>query len=204
MKNKKIVFLIVIALSILTLVACTKDSKKDQESASETGENQQVEDNLNKDDDTGKTALPDGESDEKANENVSESNTPNSITKVKGRKEFLTRLDDIQEELDTLPEKKDSDAGATNAMRSFYGKSYDMYDEALNDIYALLKKQLSSETMKNLKTEQIKWIEQKEALADQEASQYKGGTFEFVAYHSSLYQSTKDRCYELVNKYMTE
>ena len=59
-------------------------------------------------------------------------------------------------------------------------------------------------TMKNLQTEQIKWIEHKEAEANKEASQYKGGTFEFVAYNSSLYNSTKKRCYELVNKYMTD
>lgn len=89
-------------------------------------------------------------------------------------------------------------------MRSFYGISYDMYDKALNEIYALLKEQLSSETMQNLQSEQIKWIEKKEATATNEAEKYKGGSFEFVAYNSSLYGTTKNRCYELVNNYMTD
>lgn len=38
----------------------------------------------------------------------------------------------------------------------------------------------------------------------QNSEEYKGGTFEFVAYNISLYESTKDRCYELVNEYMED
>jgi uncharacterized protein YecT (DUF1311 family) len=134
-----------------------------------------------------------------------QNNTTNTVTKIEvKRKEFLERLDNIQKELDALPEKKDSDAGITSAMRSYYGRSYDMYDKALNEIYSLLKKQLSAEVMKNLQAEQIEWIKQKETLANKEAAQYRGGTFEFVAYNVSLFQSTKERCYELVNKYMID
>ncbi|AND83883.1 DUF1311 domain-containing protein [Clostridium tyrobutyricum] len=202
MKNKRNIFLMVIVLSIITLTACTKDNKKNQNSANKTEQNWQVKDSMNKVENTDKTASV---NDMKANKNIHEANTTNTMTKIEiGREAFLGRLDNIQKEIDALPEKKDSDAGVTNAMRSYYGKSYDMYDRELNEIYALLKKQLSPETMKNLQTEQIKWIEHKEAEANKEASQYKGGTFEFVAYNSSLYNSTKKRCYELVNKYMTD
>ncbi|MBV4425086.1 lysozyme inhibitor LprI family protein [Clostridium tyrobutyricum] len=202
MKNKRNILLMVIVLSIITLTACTKDNKKNQNSANKTEQNWQVKDSINKVENTDKTASV---NDMKANKNIHEANTTNTMTKIEiGREAFLGRLDNIQKEIDALPEKKDSDAGVTNAMRSYYGKSYDMYDRELNEIYALLKKQLSPETMKNLQTEQIKWIEHKEAEANKEASQYKGGTFEFVAYNSSLYNSTKKRCYELVNKYMTD
>ncbi|MBV4415368.1 lysozyme inhibitor LprI family protein [Clostridium tyrobutyricum] len=202
MKNKRNILLMVIVLSIITLTACTKDNKKNQNSANKTEQNWQVKDSMNKVENTDKTASV---NDMKANKNIHEANTTNTMTKIEiGREAFLGRLDNIQKEIDALPEKKDSDAGVTNAMRSYYGKSYDMYDRELNEIYALLKKQLSPETMKNLQTEQIKWIEHKEAEANKEASQYKGGTFEFVAYNSSLYNSTKKRCYELVNKYMTD
>ena len=173
--------------------------------ASKTEQNQQVKDSLDKVANTGKTASPASTNDTKVNNNVQETNTTNTVTKIEGRrKELLGKLDNIQKELDALPVKKDSDAGVTNAMRSYYGKSYDMYDKALNEVYTLLKKQLSPETMKNLQTEQIKWIEQKESAANKEALQYKGGTAEFVVYNLSLYESTKKRCYELVNKYMTD
>lgn len=103
-----------------------------------------------------------------------------------------------------MPAKKDSDKGATNAMKDYYGISYEKYDEALNEIYALLKKELSPEIMKDLKAEQINWIEQKEDKANEERQKYEGGTNENVAYYTSLYESTKDRCYELVNNYMTD
>ncbi|MBS4537544.1 DUF1311 domain-containing protein [Clostridium sp. D2Q-11] len=205
MKNKKIVLFIVIGLSILTFIACRKDSQENQNSISEIKKNQQVEDNLDQVDNTNKKDSLDSKIEIKENKNIEEDNTKNIVTRVEGRrKEFIERLDNIQKELDDLPEKKDSDAGVTNAMKNYYGKSYEMYDEQLNEIYALLKKELSSEVMKGLKTEQIKWIEQKEDIANKERLKYNGGTFENVAYYMSLYESTKERCYELVNEYMID
>ncbi|MDR3594215.1 lysozyme inhibitor LprI family protein [Clostridium sp.] len=192
MKNKKIALLMVISLSMIILAACTKDTKK-------------IQDSINTVDNTSRADSSVSTNETTANKNIQETNTTNIVTKIEGRREeFLGRLDSIQKQLDDLPEKKDSDAGITNAMRSYYGESYDMYDEALNEIYSLLKEKLSQDTMKNLQTEEIKWIAQKEETANKEASQYKGGTFELVAYNMSLYESTKNRCYELVNNYMTD
>ncbi len=131
-------------------------------------------------------------------------NAIHSPTRIEGRNVFLARLDNIQKELDALPVKKDSDKGVTNAMKNYYGTSYEMYDKELNEIYAVLKKELSPEVMKDLKTEQIKWIEQKEEKANDERQKYNEGTFENVAMYISLYESTKNRCYELVNTYMTD
>lgn len=191
MIKRKVIFGIVTIMMIsVALLGCTNQQSKKAEDETTTGssssskpskteQNQQVKDSPGKVD--------------------------NTVTKVEGRREeFLERLDNIQKELDALPEKKDSDAGVTNAMKNYYGKSSEMYDKALNEIYALLKKELSPETMKDLKTKQIKWIEKKEAEADKEESKYEGGTFEFVARYISLYESTKERCYELVNEYMTD
>lgn len=196
MKIKKILILILISLSLITLSACNKDNKTNQNPSNKTEQRQQLDDSLNKVDNT---------KDPKVNENISETDTPSTISKIEGRRnEFIEKLDNIQKELDSLPEKKDSDAGITNAMRSYYGISYDMYDKALNEIYDLLRNDLSPETMSDLQTQQIKWIQEKEAAANKESEQYKGGTFEFVAYNSSLYESTKERCYELVNNYITD
>lgn len=196
MKIKKILILILISLSLITLSACNKDNKTNQNSSNKVEQRQQLDNSLNKVDNT---------NDPKVNENISETNASSTISKIVGRRnEFIEKLDNIQKELDSLPEKKDSDAGITNAMRSYYGISYDMYDKALNEIYDLLRNDLSPETMSDLQTQQIKWIQEKEAAANKESEQYKGGTFEFVAYNSSLYESTKKRCYELVNNYMTD
>lgn len=127
------------------------------------------------------------------------------VTKVEGRKvEFLDRLDTIQNELDSLPEKEDADNGVTNAMKSYYGQAYEMYDDELNEIYGLLRDELSEEIMRDLQTKQLKWIEDKENLAKEARIEYEGKTFENVAWYMSLYESTKERSYELVNDYMTD
>lgn len=191
MKYKKIVIIVSIILSLNTLVGCTNNSEKAQNNSSKVEQNKQVTDS------TGNTESPDLTTVDKNNGEV--------VDKIDGRREeFLGRLDCIQKQLDNLPIKKDSDEGITNAMRSYYGEAYEMYDEALNEIYSLLKEQLPQDTMKNLQDEEVKWIKQKEDSANKSVSDYKGGTFEFVAYNSSLYQSTKDRCYELVTNYMTD
>lgn len=171
----------------------TPQSKDDSSQSNDThSESTQVEDNQEQADNT---------------EDTTSANTTSESQeeKVEGRRaEFLERLDNIQKELDALPEKEHADKGVTNAMKNYYGRAYEMYDEELNEIYALLKKELSPETMEDLKAEQIQWIDQKEDKANKERLEYEGGTFENVALYMSLYESTKDRSYELVNKYMTD
>lgn len=173
-----------------TIPASTEDSSAESTEESDTNEKNQSEESSMED----SSAQSDG--------NQEENRTPK--TKVEGRQEYLNKLDNIQKELDAMPDKKDSDKGVTNAMKNYYGVSYERYDDALNEIYALLKQELSPETMMELKTEQIKWIEQKEEKAEKERLKYDGGTFENVAWYISLYESTKDRCYALVNEYMTD
>lgn len=181
----------------------TVDSSQSNDSDGTLPENSssQREDNIKQDEGVS-TDTTDGT---KEDENIQVANTENKVTIIEERKtEYLEKLDNIQKELDALPEKKDSDKGVTNAMKNYYGISYEKYDKALNEIYTLLRDELSTGTMDELKAEQIKWIEQKEDTAKEERKKYEGGTFENVAYYISAYESTKERCYELVNDYMTD
>ena len=175
-------------------MSCTKGNKENQNTVDKTNQSQQIKDN---------DSSTDGK--DSKNENSNGNTSENKVTKIEGRrKEFLERLDNIQKELDSLPEKKDVEAGVTNAMKNYYGIGYEMYDKELNNIYALLQKELSKEVMDSLEQEEIKWIDEKEKAAKEESLKYKGGTFEFVADKISLYEATKNRCYELVNAYMTD
>ena len=79
---------------------------------------------------------------------------------------------------------------------------YTKWDVALNEVYNTLKKQLSISDMKNLQHKEIQWIVHRDAVANKEAAQYKGGSIEPLIYISSLADTTKNRCYELVEKYM--
>jgi uncharacterized protein YecT (DUF1311 family) len=179
-----------------TIPASTDDSSQSNDSSTEST----VESDNNEENQSEESSMED------SNVQVDsiQEEDPTPISKVEGRKEYLNKLDNIQKEMDAMPYKKDSDKGVTNAMKNYYGVSYDKYDNALNEIYSLLKKELSPEVMKELKAEQLKWIEQKEEKAEKERLNYEGGTFENVALLISLYESTKDRCYELVNEYMTD
>jgi uncharacterized protein YecT (DUF1311 family) len=56
--------------------------------------------------------------------------------------------------------------------------------------------------MKKLQSEEIQWITNRDAKAKEESSKYKGGTMEPLVYSISLVEITKERCYELVEKYM--
>ena len=58
--------------------------------------------------------------------------------------------------------------------------------------------------MNDLEIKQLKWIEEKEGKAREEEAKFKGGTFEPVAGYIVLYEATKEKCYELVNQYMTD
>ena len=180
----------------------SNDSSTDGTMKSEnSGNNNSDETSVQKSNSQVEVSLEEANTTNKINESIQE----DKISKIVGRKiEFIERLDNIQKELDAMPEKKDSDKGVTNAMKNYYGISYETYDKALNEIYALLQKELSPETMKDLKTEQMKWIVQKEDMANEERLKNNGGTFENVAYYISLYESTKERCYELINTYMTD
>jgi uncharacterized protein YecT (DUF1311 family) len=202
-KRKKMMAAALLAVLFITLSACsgsTDDTASNQSDSENKPESTAASDSHVKADQTTEsveTATQDSRKESPGQDQ--------SVTKIEGRKtEFVEKLDNIQKELDAMPEKKDSDKGVTNAMKSYYGVSYEKYDDALNEIYALLKKELSKDVMKELKAEQLKWIEQKEEKAEKERLKYEGGTFENVAWYISLYKSTKDRCYELVNEYMTD
>ena len=190
------------ALLFMGMSACSQSSEED---AAHHPESDTVA--ASTDDSSAESkAAPDDEKNQ-SNETTIENHDEQdpTVTKIEGRKtEFLEKLDNIQKELDAMPDKKASDKGVTNAMKNVYGVSYEKYDDALNEIYALLKKELPPEVMEEVKTEQVKWIQQKEAKAEKERLKYEGGTFEYVAWYISLYESTKDRCYELVNTYMTD
>ncbi|WP_156855180.1 lysozyme inhibitor LprI family protein [Oceanobacillus sp. AG] len=213
---KKRNFLIAASLLVILLVgmsACSSNSSDDDitstknQSNSESTPQSKDDSSQSNDSHSESTQAEDNQKQADNTEDTTSANTTSESQeeKVEGRRaEFLERLDNIQKELDALPEKEHADKGVTNAMKNYYGRAYEMYDEELNEIYALLKKELSPETMEDLKAEQIQWIDQKEDKANKERLEYEGGTFENVALYMSLYESTKDRSYELVNKYMTD
>lgn len=116
------------------------------------------------------------------------------------KQEYRTKLDNIEIGLKDLNEKESS--GTTADMREAASERYKRWDAALNEIYNVLKEQLSPSDMKKLQSEEIQWISNRDAKAKEASLSMKGGTMEPVLYTSSLADTTKNRCYELVEKYM--
>lgn len=209
-KSKKFIVAVLVTMLFVFLSACSDSSDEDASNQSESDaiptstDDSSTESTVESDNNEEKQSEQSSMEDSDSQVDSSQEAERSPETKVAGKTEYLNKLDNIQKELDAMPDKKDSDKGVTNAMKNYYGVSYEKYDDALNEIYALLKKELSPEVMKALKAEQVKWIEQKEAKAEKERLKYEGGTFENVAWYISLYESTKDRCYELVNEYMRD
>ena len=94
------------------------------------------------------------------------------------------------------------ESGVTAQMNEAEATKLGRWDNMLNEIYSLLKTQLTESEMKELKSKQISWIEYRDRTANNESNESGGGSLSGVVYNSSLARLTKERCYELVNTYM--
>lgn len=184
---KKITAIILLIL-VLGLAGCKNSVTKSEDTASSKTrvENKTNDKKIDK-------ASTDSKS-SKVEENIS---TPKQQS---NKQVYKAKLDNIEIQLKSL-DKKDS-SGITSEMRQAANERYEKWDTALNEIYTVLKGQLSSSDMKNLHNEEIEWISNRDAKAKKASSEMQGGTMEPVIYTNSLAESTKDRCYELVEKYM--
>lgn len=79
--------------------------------------------------------------------------------------------------------------------------AFNRWDNALNEIYSILKNRLSTSEMDSLKQNQRNWIKERDIEADR-SSLKSDGTRDQLKYNQSLANSTRDRCYELVENYI--
>ncbi len=81
------------------------------------------------------------------------------------------------------------------------GELFQIWDDVLNEIWAFLKDNLDTETMDELTKEEISWIADKEADVKKQGSGYEGGSLQPYIENMAAYQWTKDRVYELMERY---
>lgn len=136
---------------------------------------------------------------ETSNQTESSSNNESESNKKSTKKEYQEKLDNIQKGLSDLDELY---AGNTIDMEKAAEEERSRWDKALNETYDELKNQLSKEEMSELEKEEAQWIKDRDNTAKDESLKYEGGTAEQLTYTKSLAESTKKRCYELVDKYM--
>ncbi|MDQ0160362.1 lysozyme inhibitor LprI family protein [Alkalibacillus salilacus] len=195
--------MVVIAL-LIVLAACGTSEPSSDVSGAQSQNNSEVNTNL----DAKESPTTSKEEDEVENSSSesggvssggsSKEETSDSMTQESLKEEFLIKLEATKKEAEGL-EAKDS---STYALKEEDNSRWKKWDDLLNEIYGVLEEQLSSEEMNQLREEQRNWIEVRDERALEASEEYKGGTQEHLEYVSVLANVTKERCYELVEKYM--
>ena len=72
----------------------------------------------------------------------------------------------------------------------------------LNNIYKVIKEQLSEKKYEIFKNQEISWLDERDKKAEDNAKKFEGMDFAQVEYNLSLAKLTKERCYKLVNEYL--
>ncbi|WP_277586143.1 lysozyme inhibitor LprI family protein [Psychrobacillus antarcticus] len=125
---------------------------------------------------------------------------PETVNLSGTKEKYLEQLNKIEDGLSDL--NKQYEDGSQTEMHEAKSEILSKWDDALNEIYGVLQKQLSTNEMSSLKEEQRNWIIHRDQKATEESAVFEGGTMETVQYLSTRAQLTKERCYELVQNYM--
>lgn len=124
------------------------------------------------------------------------SSTANSSTTKSLKETYLEKYNKLAEELSTL-ERSYSNSSTETEKKELANKKYSKWDEFLNEIWATLTDNMESSEFEALTQVQMSWITEKESIAKN-----KGGSLDSLEGLKSLSESTKSRCYTLINNYM--
>ncbi|MEK5071442.1 lysozyme inhibitor LprI family protein [Sporosarcina sp. FSL K6-1508] len=116
------------------------------------------------------------------------------------RDKYFQKLHQIEASLSDL-EYLTKD-GVTSELIEAESERYERWDDALNEIYGVLKTQLSESEMNALRKKQRAWIAYRDRTANAEGAKFAGGSAEPLAYIGTMATLTEERCYELVEEYM--
>lgn len=138
---------------------------------------------------------------ENKNEEKPKVEEPKKESVIAGQKaEYITKLNSIEESLKKLDYLYEN--GITTEMKEGEVRRYDAWDQALNEIYGVLKNQLSTSEMNTLREKQREWITYRDRKAEEAWNESGQGTLSGIATISSNATSTRERCYQLVEQYM--
>ena len=113
---------------------------------------------------------------------------------------YIKKLNDVEAGLSDLDYLRESVFGID--MLEAAGREFKRWDDMLNEIYKLLKTQLSKSEMDDLTQKQLAWLDYRETTAKNAGADMGPSTGASLQYTSVSAQLTKERCYELVNNYM--
>lgn len=119
------------------------------------------------------------------------SNTNVSDQSTDDKEKYLSRLREVEKEMETL--RKNSDAMTTLDMEKEQVFRYEVWDKELNEIYGVLREKLSKEQADQLRNKQQEWIEYRDETAKEESLTYEGGSKESLHFVATQATLTKER-----------
>ena len=75
---------------------------------------------------------------------------------------------------------------------------YVLWDDTLNELWAVLQEVMDESTMQQLTNEELQWIKGKEQSAEEAAAEVQGGSLYPTVYYGTAAQLTKERVYDLM------
>lgn len=105
------------------------------------------------------------------------------------------------EEIGAELEEKLSESTAQTDMNETAKELFQTWDDALNIIWKLLEANLSDEDMETLRVEEREWIALKDAEVKAAGLEYEGGSMQPMTEALKAAEMTKERVYELAEKY---
>jgi len=110
-------------------------------------------------------------------------------------------------ELNQIEEKQAAGAivwevGSDTEIINFSKQELKIWDDKLNEIYGILKEELTQDDFYKLRDTQREWIKTRDKIAEEAIEDFIGGSWEVAVYESVLAEETRKRCYWLVQNYM--
>lgn len=193
-KSTTIIFSIIVLAAGMVFFKEGQDSKQEQQNQVKLA-NRNDDENNDTNLETKKSIDETSESSNQGSDNqVSRNNNYNTRLKEK----YLAELDKLTRETE---ETGDEDIPWIEVRKQAVEK-YDLWDDKLNEIYGVLKQQLSSTEMEAVKQEERQWIKDRDAAVKQVEIEEGPGTLAPYAMTMTKLDMTRDRCYELVNLYL--
>ena len=111
--------------------------------------------------------------------------------------DYRQRLEDLDAQIERI-QKEEQESNVYSIITSAESE-LKMWESELNTIYTALLAALSQEDAAGLAQEQQEWMQNREAKAAESSG--KGGSMESLGYAAALVIITRDRAYELVERY---
>ena len=112
--------------------------------------------------------------------------------------------DEYYQKLQSLEQKEEDLYGQTTdsqSMKDAVAQVYEWWDDELNYVYQQLKQTLSDEEFQTLKEEELDWIAARDGEAEKVAEQWEGGSDQIIVVTEREIELTKERTYELTQRW---